>query len=159
MKVESLMTKQVATCRADQSASEAAQIMWDRDCGFVPVVDDAQHGQVIGLVTDRDLCMAAFMRGRALAEIRIGDVMSTGISACKAGDDIASVEGMMRRAQVHRLPVVDDAGHLLGVISLADIACESARKSGGAKSGISASEVGETLAAIHQPRQLEPVAV
>jgi len=154
MKVEQLMTKQVATCRADQNASDAAQIMWDRDCGFVPIVDDAQHGEVIGLVTDRDLLMAAFTRGQTLAEMRLGDVMATAICACKPGDDIASVEATMQRAQVHRLPVVDDAGQLLGVLSLADIACESARTSGGARPGVAPVEVGETLAAIHQPRQL-----
>lgn len=152
MKVENLMTKQVATCRADQGADEAARIMWDRDCGFVPVVDDEQ-GRVIGIVTDRDLCMAALLRGRPLAEIRLGDVMSTGICACKPGDDIASVEGMMRRAQIHRLPVVDDAGQLLGVLSLADIARESTRKAGATARGASSVEIGETLAAIHQPRQ------
>ena len=152
MKVENLMTKEVATCRADQNGSDAAQIMWDRDCGFVPIVDDSQHGQVIGAVTDRDLCMAALLRGLPLAEIRLGDVMSTGLCACRPGDDITSVEGMMRRAQVHRLPVVDDADQLLGVISLADIACESTRKSGIPRPGINPVDIGETLAAIHQPR-------
>lgn len=152
MKVENLMTKQVGTCRADQAANDAAQIMWDRDCGFVPVVDDEQ-GRVIGIVTDRDLCMASLLRGLPLGEIRLGDVMSTGICACKPGDDITSAEGMMRRAQIHRLPVVDDAGQLLGVISLGDIACESTRKSGVSRPGISPVEIGETLAAIHQPRQ------
>lgn len=152
MKVENLMTKQVGTCRADQAANDAAQIMWDRDCGFVPVVDDEQ-GRVIGIVTDRDLCMASLLRGLPLGEIRLADVMSTGICACKPGDDIASVEGMMRRAQIHRLPVVDDAGQLLGVLSLADIARESARKAGTPARGVTAVEIGETLAAIHQPRQ------
>lgn len=154
MKVEQLMTKQVATCGADQNASDAARIMWDRDCGFVPIIDDAQRGEVIGIVTDRDLCMAALTRGQTLAEIRLGDVMSTGICACKPGDDIASVEATMQRAQVHRLPVVDDAGQLLGVLSLADIACESARKPGAVRPGVAPVEVGETLAAIHRPREL-----
>lgn len=152
MKVEQLMTKQVGTCRADQTANDAAQIMWDRDCGFVPVVDDEQ-GRVIGIVTDRDLCMASHLRGLPLGEIRLGDVMSTGICACKPGDDIASVEGMMRRAQIHRLPVVDDAGQLLGVLSLADIAHESTRRAGAPARGVTPVEIGETLAAIHQPRQ------
>ena len=66
MKVEQLMTKSVATCGPDKSADDAARIMWERDCGFVPITESTSNPRVIGVVTDRDLCMAAYTRGRPL---------------------------------------------------------------------------------------------
>jgi len=154
MKVEQLMTKDVGTCGPDDSLGEAARIMWERDCGFVPVVESAERRRVVGVVTDRDACMAAYTRGRALGEIRVGDVMSTGIRACRAGDDVASAEAAMREAQIYRLPVVDDADQLLGVVSLADIAREARREAGSKRREVSAAEVGETLGWIRQPREI-----
>ena len=78
--------------------------------------------------------------------------MSTGILGCRPANDVADAEKTMRRAQVHRLPVLDAAGQLLGVISLADIACEAARAAGSQRQEITSAEIGETLAAIRQPR-------
>ena len=75
MKVSQLMTKDVATCRADEPVSRAAQIMWDHDCGCVPVVDDAGHIQ--GMITDRDICMAAFTQGKRLDEMEESCEQST----------------------------------------------------------------------------------
>jgi CBS-domain-containing membrane protein len=98
--------------------------------------------------------MAAYTRGATLSGIRIADVMSTGIRTCKPSEDLASAEATMREAQVHRLPVVDDAGQLLGVISLADIAREAQREIGAKRQQVGAAEVGETIAAIRQPRQI-----
>ncbi len=153
MKIEQLMTKQVSSCAPDGSLDEAARIMWERDCGFVPVTEGPER-RVVGVVTDRDACMAAYTRGEALAAIRAGDVMSTGVHTCRATDDIATAEATMREAQIHRLPVVDDAGQLLGVISLADVAREARRETGSRRSEVSPEKVGETLAAIRQPRQI-----
>lgn len=106
MRIEQLMTKDVATCGPDETLNRAAQLMWERDCGFVPVVESAERRRVVGVVTDRDACIAAYTRGHPLAEIRVGDVMSTRIRACKPSDDLAAAEETMREAQVHRLPVV-----------------------------------------------------
>ena len=152
MKAEQLMTKEVATCGPDDMLNDAARIMWERDCGFVPITE-ASH-RVVGIVTDRDICIAAYTRGQALRQIRIGDVMSTGILSCKPADDLAMVEAAMRRDRIHRLPVVDDADQLLGVISLADIAREAAREVGSRRPDVTAAEIGETLAAIRQPREI-----
>jgi CBS domain-containing protein len=154
MKVEQLMTKEVSTCGSDDMLNQAARVMWERDCGFVPITEGIESRRVVGIVTDRDICMAAYTQGRTLEQIRIRDVMSTGIRACRPGEDLSDAEATMRRAQVHRLPVVDDAGQLLGVISLADIARESARQAGSKTPRVSASEIGETLAAIRQPRAI-----
>ncbi len=154
MKVEQLMTKEVASCGPNDTLNQAARVMWERDCGFVPIIEGIESRRVVGIVTDRDVCMAAYTRGRTLEQIRVGDVMSTEVRACKPGEDLTAAEATMRRAQVHRLPVVDDANQLLGVISLADIAREAARQVGSKSPKVSAAEIGETLAAIRKPRQI-----
>lgn len=156
MRIEQLMTKDVACCGPDDDLGQAARVMWERDCGFVPVTDGTEDRRVVGIVTDRDACMAAYTRGQALGEIPIRDVMSTGIRTCKPADDVAAAETAMREAQVHRLPVVDDADHLLGVISLADIAREAAREAGSKRVEVSPTEIGETLAAIRRVREIAP---
>jgi len=79
MKAEKIMTREVASCRPDDTLNDAARIMWERDCGFVPVTAEDSGGRVVGIVTDRDLCMAAYTRGQRLADIRVGEVMSTGV--------------------------------------------------------------------------------
>jgi CBS domain-containing protein len=128
--------------------------MWERDCGFVPVVESAENRRVIGVVTDRDACMAAYTRGKPLPEIRVRDVMSTRIRACRASDELSVAEETMREAQVHRLPVVDDGDQLLGVISLTDIAREAARQTRSKRRELSPAEIGKTLAGIRQPREI-----
>jgi CBS domain-containing protein len=156
MKVEQLMTKQVDACYPDHTLNDAARVMWERDCGFVPIVDGPSR-RVVGILTDRDTCMAAYTRGHALWQIRIGDVMSKAVQACHPSDLVSEAEAVMRRARVHRLPVVDEAGQLLGVISLADIAREAAREVGPKQRAVTSAEIGETLAAIRQLRELPAV--
>jgi CBS domain-containing protein len=151
MRVKQLMTGQVESCRSSQSLSDAARIMWERDCGFVPVT--AEDGPALmGVITDRDICMATFTQGRAPGDIAIGSVMTRELHTCRPTDDIATAADLMRKAQVHRLPVVDARGDLLGVISLADIARESAQEARAGSAEVSASEVGRTVEAIRQPR-------
>lgn len=154
MNVESLMTKRVLACRVDETLNEAARIMWEHDCGFVPIIESDARPRVVGVVTDRDLCMAAYTRGRPLREIRIGDVMSTPVRSCRPGDSLAAAEATMREGQVHRLPVVDDGDLLQGVISLADVAREASRETRSRRHEVTATEVGETLAAIRKPRAI-----
>lgn len=152
MKVEQIMTKQAASCVPDDTLNEAARMMWEHDCGFVPVTEGVESHRVVGIITDRDVCMAAYTRGQTLEQIRVGDVMSTGVRSCQPAQDLGVVEATMCEAQVHRLPVVDDADQLLGVISLADIAREAARETGSKRRPISTAEIGATLAAIRRPR-------
>jgi CBS domain-containing protein len=148
------MKKNVRCCPSGSSLNDAAQIMWERDCGFVPVVDADGSTRVVGVVTDRDLCMAAYTRGQSLKEIRVDGVMSRDVQCCHADDSVARAEAVMQAAQVRRLPVVDQAGQLLGVISLSNIAQEAAREHGSKRIRVTDAEVGETLARITQPREL-----
>ncbi|MEW6073582.1 MAG: CBS domain-containing protein [Planctomycetota bacterium] len=120
MKVAELMVGEVRTCRPENSLLDAARLMWEGNCGCVPVVDEA--GRPVGMLTDRDLAMSAFLRGRALHEIPAGDVMTRDVHCCQASDSIEAVQTVMRTHQVRRVPVVTDQGTLAGLVSLGDIA-------------------------------------
>ena len=143
MRVEQVMTKDVASCGVDDRLNDAATIMWQRDCGAVPVLA-RQHGPVVAMITDRDLCMAAYTTGRPLADLRVCDVMSQALHACKPSDSVVDAETIMRRVQVRRLPVVDDAGNLAGILSLADIVRVAERNAG--------AKIVEVVAAVSEPR-------
>ncbi len=158
MRVEELMRKDVRACGPDDSMSDASRIMWERDCGFVPVVEADGAGRVVGVITDRDVCMAAYTRGRAPAEMRVREAMSSRVSTCAPADSIAAAEAEMRAAHVRRLPVVDAAGQLLGVLSLADLARGYARMRASGRKGLTAAELGEALAEICEPRALAATA-
>lgn len=123
MIVERVMTKSVRTCGAGDSLRCPAQIMWDQDCGCVPIVDE--DSRVIGMITDRDICMAALMQSRALADIPVSSAMSWRVRTCRPSDTIEFAESVLRDNQIRRLPVVDEQRRIVGIISLADIANEA----------------------------------
>jgi CBS domain-containing protein len=149
MKVEDLMTTDVGACRPFDSVDRSAKIMWERDCGAVPVVD--QEGRVIAMLTDRDICMAALTQGRALGEIHVASAMSRRLSSCRPKDDLKEAEKVMRAHQVRRLPVVDAEGKLVGLLSISDLARVAVSTKGAKKNAVAASEVGQTLGAISSP--------
>ena len=148
MKVEELMTREVGACRAFDRADQGAKIMWERDCGAVPVLD--QEGSVVAMLTDRDLCMAAMLEGRGLSEIRVSSAMSKDLWSCRPDDDLSNAEEVMRAHKVRRLPVVDAHGKLLGILSLSDLARAAVEAEPGRqmKKAVEPSEVGATLGAI-----------
>jgi len=119
MLVESLMTRDVESARPESTLAEAAAVMWRRDCGVVPVTDEG--GSVVGVITDRDICMALSMRGQRAAEVRVAEVMARGVETCTPVDDVREALEAMARRQVRRLPVVDSRGRLVGVLSINDI--------------------------------------
>lgn len=120
MNVSSLMTTSPITCRPDDSLAVAAERMWSHDCGVLPVVDDA--GNVIAMVTDRDICMAAWTRGRALHEITVSGAMSKSLHTVRASDPPAAAMEAMQSHEVRRLPVVANGGRLVGLLTLGDLA-------------------------------------
>jgi CBS domain-containing protein len=149
MKVEELMTTDVGACRPFDSVGRSAKIMWERDCGAVPVVD--QEGRVIAMLTDRDICMAALTQGRALGEIHVSSAMSRKLWSCRPKDDLKEAEKVMRAHQVRRLPVVDPEGKLVGLLSISDLARVAVSAKAGTRSKkkpVEASDVGQTLGAI-----------
>jgi CBS domain-containing protein len=117
--VSTIMSKDPATCSPSDSLARAAQIMWEGDCGAVPVVE--ANGTLAGIITDRDICVATYTRGQAPAALDVGSTMAKTVYRASPSDTIASVARIMGRYQVHRLPVVEN-GRVVGIVSLADLA-------------------------------------
>jgi len=157
MLIENVMTKAVWTCTPDDTLSEAARIMWERDCGCVPVVEDGASHRLVGMITDRDVCMSAFFNGQPFEALHVNDAMTRALRTCSPNDSIHDAEEIMRSARVRRLPVVDEAGQLLGLVSLADIAREAGREritAGGRRMDVGLEEVAETLCDVVEERSL-----
>jgi CBS domain-containing protein len=146
MIVRELMSTPAQTCRPDSDLAAVAGIMWHRDCGFVPVVDEAGH--VAGIITDRDVCIAAGTRRELAERIAAHHVMSRSVHACLPGDSIDDALAAMKEFRVRRLPVIDGNGHLQGVISLSDIV-----RAVGKRGGPTATSLAATLGAICAPRR------
>ena len=120
MKVSELMARDVITCRTDDTLDGAAELMWAHEVGSLPVVDE--HGRVVGMLTDRDALMAAFTCKEPLRAISVGSTMSTSLFSCAEDDDVAAVEAEMGRRRIHRVPVLDDDGRPIGLLSIDDLA-------------------------------------
>jgi CBS domain-containing protein len=136
----------VQTCQPDDTLRTAARIMCESDRGCVPVVDE--WNRVVGMLTDRDICVAAYRHNQPLAELRVASVMATRIFACAPGESLGKAEAIMRDHQVRRLPVVSPVGELLGLLSLTDIAREADRERGQPVREVTWTEVGYTLLSV-----------
>lgn len=150
MNVEELMTKSVKSCGPEDTLEVAARLMWENDCGCVPITDD--QGCPLAMLTDRDVCMAALTQGRTLGEIRVNSAMSGSLHAVGPRDPLARAEHMMQEFQVRRLPVADAEGHLVGLLSMNDIAREAARERPQRQRAVTSDEVAGTLASVCRPR-------
>jgi CBS domain-containing protein len=151
MKVHNIMTADVETCGAESDLGAAATIMWRRDCGSVPVVDG--EGKVIGMITDRDICMAVATRNKLASEIKVGEVISGRVYACASDDRIEDALETMQSAQLRRLPVVDDDGRLQGILSINDVVLNS--KKGRSKKHVAHRDVMDTLKILSEHRAPE----
>jgi CBS domain-containing protein len=151
IRVRDLMTRDVATCGHRDSLALAAQLMWDCDCGIVPVVDES--GRVVGVVTDRDICMAGWFKNRPLSELRVEDAASHALYAVAEDDPIEVAEVRMRAHQVRRLPVVDAGGRLLGILSLNDLARRLHLVPTSPQEGLASKSIALTLAVISRSRR------
>ncbi len=125
MQVKDLMTRDVRTCSLADSMNRAAQIMWETDCGCVPIVDEQTN--VVGMITDRDICMAAYTQGRPLAEMPVESAASRDVVTVRETESLHRAEALMRGAQVRRLAVVDVHDRLVGLLSLGDLARQTDR--------------------------------
>lgn len=119
MKVKDLMKTDVGVCAADDNLMRVAALMRQRDCGVVPIVDDEKR--VIGMLTDRDLCLAIIARNRKASDVKAADLINGAAIVCAAGDKIEDVLKKMRKNQIKRLAVVGEAGEIAGILSVNDI--------------------------------------
>jgi CBS domain-containing protein len=125
--------------------------MWKHDCGFLPVCPDACAGPVVGVITDRDICMSAMFDGKPLHDLRVETAMAHVVESCRPDDTVIDAMLRMRRARVRRLPVLDRDGTLVGVLALADLAREAARQQNAPRHKLCGSDVCSTLADICTP--------
>ncbi len=148
MRVEELMSRSVRFCRAEDTLSTAAAIMWQNDSGALPVIDGI--GELCGMVTDRDICMAAYTRCEPLARLRVADAMTRDVHVCRPEEPIEHAERVMQSRRVRRLPVVGARGELVGILTLNDLARAGRNRPG--ERGLTADAIETTLAEVGRPR-------
>lgn len=150
--IQEIMSRPAITCRSTDTLHTAAQLMWDHDCGTVPVTDEA--GRLVGIVTDRDICMSTYTRGRAPQQISVADAMAKQVFSCRSDEPVSQAEQLMSDYQIRRVPVVDYDDQLVGVLSLNDITrhVAAARASNGERQAAI-----RTMSAICQHRRPEAV--
>lgn len=129
MNASELMSTSYPTCAVGDTLNHAAQIMWERRCRFMPVIDRTS-GAVVGVLSDRDVAMAAYTQGRRLDDIAVDTAMSRPAVTCAPTATVEEAEDLMMAHAVRRLVVIDDARHLQGVVSIDDIARCAARWDG-----------------------------
>ena len=150
MKVSELMSSDAQSCHPQDSVAYAAKVMWDNDCGIVPVVDEAH--KVVGMITDRDICIALASRNERATEVSVGEVANGNVIACGADDHINAALELMKDKQLRRLPIVADDGTLQGVLSVADLVTHSGRSTSVKSKTVAQKDVLEMLKALLKPR-------
>ena len=122
MKAKDLMTSNPSVVTPETSVQDAARLMQREDTGVLPVVESQQSLRLIGVITDRDLALRVVAEGKMSATVR--DAMSSGVQSAKPDDDAKDVMALMAREQVRRIPIVDESGQVVGIVSQADIVRE-----------------------------------
>lgn len=117
--VRSIMNQAVSACFPEDSLNEAARLLWETNCGAIPVVTRARN--LVGIITDRDICMASYIQGRHLADLPVERVMSNVVYSCTEDEPITRVFEIMQKHRVRRVPVIHEDGQLVGMVSLADL--------------------------------------
>jgi CBS domain-containing protein len=147
MTISEVMTRNPAFCAPSSSAQTAALVMQQKNTGILPVTEDAFSRKLVGVVTDRDLCLAVLVRGRDPAHVWVQECMAREPVTCYPDEEVGAALRRMREHRVRRIPVVDEAGDLKGIVSLADLVRQRA---------ISAAELFETLEKICEPAEKPP---
>jgi CBS domain-containing protein len=151
MKVKDIMTPNAKAIWLTESLADAAQIMWENDCGVVPIIKDGR--KVIGMITDRDICMAVAMRDKNPSSVSVEEVMCGQVYSVNAEDEIEQVLETMQEHKIRRLPVVNDEGELEGIVSMNDVVLHA-----NADEGENTIEFGEVIKTYHaiceHPKQI-----
>ena len=150
MQVKDVMTLDAVSCHAESTLAVAGQRMLEGRFGVLPVVD--QDGKAVGMITDRDIAMAAVTRQRNASDVRVHEAMSRHLQDCHPDDHVSVALGKMGEGCVRRLPVVDADGHLMGIISIEDLAVQAV----GDDKGIDQAEFFDTFKRLCQRPVAEP---
>lgn len=148
MKVKDAMVAAPVSCTSNTDLAAAAGMLFRRNCGVLPVVD--AHDKVVGMITDRDMCIALGTRNERAGKIRVGQVASDKVFDCKPDDDIHAALATMAQARVRRLPVVSADGKLVGILSMDDVVLHSEGKMPGKTPELSYEDVVNTLKNVYR---------
>jgi CBS domain-containing protein len=151
MKVKDAMVKTPAFCSPETNLGAGVEIMWNRNCGFLPVVDTQQH--VVGVVTDRDIAIAVGTRNRLPGEITLAEVATRRVQSCRPEDDIHMALDTMAEEKVRRLVVVNEQNQFEGVLSMDDVVHFAETEPAG-KANLSSDDVLRTLKTLYSPQLL-----
>ncbi|MGH9872929.1 MAG: CBS domain-containing protein [Pyrinomonadaceae bacterium] len=146
MKVKEVMNPDAKAIWITESLADAAKSMWDNDCGILPIIKDGR--KVVGMITDRDICMGTAMKDSHPSGISVEEVMSGRVYAAMPDEDVEQALQTMREHKVRRLPVLNDEGELAGILSMNDIVLKAKGSNG--KAQINYADVVETYQAICQ---------
>lgn len=149
MKVKDLMNRMTATCTPETDLGTAVEMLWNHNCGMLPIVNAQKI--VVGVLTDRDICLALGTRNQVAGNITAKEVKQGEVFTCMPEDDLSEALATMARARVRRLPVVDISGALEGVLSMDDVLVHSEPESTTRADGISHAEVVDTLKQVYRP--------
>lgn len=148
MRAQELMSTQPDCCTPEDTAQRAAEIMRRRNCGFVPIVRDTTSRKLEAVVTDRDLALFLGTSNRLASQIKLREFCTRNPRRVSPETDIREVEALMETAHIHRVPVTQKDGTLVGVISLKDLAEEAWKERGAQMQTITDEEIGEIVEAI-----------
>ncbi len=149
MRVQDVMMRTPAYCNPETNLGSAVQLLWEHDCGFLPIVDAKR--KLIGVVTDRDLCVALGTRCQAAGRITVGEVATGKVYSCREQEEIHAALQTMAEKRVRRLPVVNEDGVLQGVLSMDNVVLHIESSGFGHKAGLSNEDVVNTLRQIYGP--------
>ena len=149
MKVKEIMTPNATSIWLTESLVDAAKLMWENDCGVLPIIKDGR--KVIGVITDRDICMAVAINDRNPSSISVEETMTGRVYSVNPEDDVDQALQTMQEHQVRRLPVINAEGELEGLVSMNDVVLHAKPAEAG-DDGIAYDEVVKTYQAICQHR-------
>jgi CBS domain-containing protein len=148
MKVKEVMTPNAKAIWLTESLADAAQLMWENDCGVLPIIKDGR--KVIGMITDRDICMGLAIRDTNPSSVSVEEVMTGEVYAVSPEDDVDQALQAMQEHKIRRLPVLNPEGELEGILSMNDIVLNAERSDIAVSDSIGYDDVIETYRAICQ---------
>src|SRR5258708_8245049 len=110
MKVQDIMSKTLSCCAATDTLQRAAQLMKEQEVGAIPVVNDCDERKLLGIITDRDICMKVVAQGNLTSTAKVSEAMTSTPATCRSNESIEGCESLMKRHQVRRIPVVASSG-------------------------------------------------
>lgn len=157
MRVEDICTRDVKSCTRETTLADAGNLMWDGNCDVLPVVDEI--GKVIGVITDRDIGMAAAVTRQPAPSMPVRVAFQPDVPVCRLGDGVRDALRTMRIHKVLRLPVVDGAGVIKGILSLTDVALAVMPDRLAGPTDVSFEDLALALKTIFAPRKREAATV